>query len=57
MGANSTLLRLFLRMPMSPLLIATCAQFDQGLTGNKMVDVKPEELVSEIANGIFVKFH
>jgi len=37
--ANSTLLRLFLSMPKSPLLIATspCAQFDASSTGNQNV--------------------
>jgi len=37
MGANSTLLRLFFRMPKSPLLVATlpCAKFDPCLAENQ----------------------
>jgi len=55
---NSTLLRLFLRMPKSPLLIATspCAQFDASQPEIKLADVKPKTLKPDIADGIYVKF-
>jgi len=58
MEANATLLRLFMRMPKSPLLVATSdyTQFDPLSTEIKMVDMKPDVLVPEIVDGIYVEF-
>jgi len=58
MEANTTLLRLFLRMPKSPLLVtaSSCLQNSIRGQGNQNGKVKPEVLVPEIADGIYLKF-
>jgi len=56
MGANSTLLRFFLKMPKSPLLVTTspCETFDLHSTEYQNGGREPEVLVPEIAVRIYV---